>query len=78
MYADRTKVADRLAAEDTKIHELVTQDLITSNSDFERFLAEDDCEKISKLLAEGFDEPLLIMAILTQFPNREEKANENT
>lgn len=59
IYADRTKVADRLVGEDTKIHELVTQDLITSDADLKRFLGEDDCLKISKLLAEGFDEPLL-------------------
>ena len=59
MYTNRTKVANRLAGGDTKIHELVTQDLITISSDLKRFLAEDDCRKISKLLAEGFDEPLL-------------------
>lgn len=59
IYADRTRVTDRLTDEDTKIHELVTQDLITSDVDLKRFLGEDDCEKISKLLSEGFDEPLL-------------------
>lgn len=59
IYADRTTVANRLVGEGTKIHELVTQDLIASDADLKRILGEDDCVKISKLLAEGFDEPLL-------------------
>lgn len=59
IYADRIKAANRLACDDTKIHELVAQDLITSDTDLKRFLAEDDRRKISKLLAEGFDEPYL-------------------
>jgi HD superfamily phosphohydrolase len=59
VYASRDKVAERLVGEDTKIHELVTQDLITSDADLKRALGEDDCTRISKLLAEGFDEPLL-------------------
>jgi uncharacterized protein len=58
IYADRTNVADR-PREETKIHELVTQDLITSDADLKRILGEDDCTRVSKLLAEGFDEPLL-------------------
>jgi uncharacterized protein len=59
IYADRTKVADRLAGEETKIHELMTQDLITSDDNLKRFLGEKTCAKISRLLAEGYDEPLL-------------------
>lgn len=59
IYADRTKVADRLEGEEAKIHELVTQDLITTDADLERILGKDDCVKVSKLLTEGFDEPLL-------------------
>jgi HD superfamily phosphohydrolase len=59
IYADRTKLFDRLQGEDAKIHELVTQDLITSDAHLKRIVGENDCAKISKLLAEGFGEPLL-------------------
>lgn len=60
IFADRSKLVDRMNAENrAKIHELVTQDLLRTDSELQRLIGRRMLEKIEALLSYGFGEPVL-------------------
>lgn len=60
IYADRAKLADRLNPDKTaKIHELVTQDLLRTDSSLVDRLGARTLSEIEALLSHGYDEPVL-------------------
>ena len=60
IFADRSKFADRLKGDNpAKIHELVTQDLLRTNPELHRLIAEKMLNDIEALLSHGHGEPVL-------------------
>jgi HD superfamily phosphohydrolase len=60
IFADRAKLAGRLnAAKPEKIHELVTQDLLRTDSGLIHVLGKRTLTQVESLLAQGYDEPVL-------------------
>jgi len=58
IFADRDKLASRITSE-SKIHELVTQDLLRTDRELIRLLGEKMLGKIQTLLSAGYGEPVL-------------------
>ena len=60
LFADRNKLKERLNSDNpAKIHELLTQDLLRSNSDLKHLIGGSTIDKIVSLLSEGYGEPIL-------------------
>lgn len=57
-YADRAKLAGRIKAKE-KIHELVTADIILTDAELGKLIAEERRERLVSLLTAGYGEPLL-------------------
>src|SRR6266567_38991 len=58
IFADRKKLAGRIQKSD-KIHELVTQDLLRTNSSLIDLLGKRTLNQVELLLSHGYDEPVL-------------------
>jgi HD superfamily phosphohydrolase len=60
IFAAKDKLTDRLKGENpSKIHELVTQDLLRRDPDLNRLLGPTVLNKVQTLLSEGYGEPVL-------------------
>ena len=60
LFADREKLKERLKAENTaKIHELLTQDLLKTDSALNHLIGGSTMNKIVLLLSQGYGEPIL-------------------
>ena len=60
IFADRGKLEDRLQGENpAKIHELLTQDVLRTNTDVNDIVGKTTLGKIGSLLSHGYGEPIL-------------------
>jgi len=57
IYAKREEIPENCETE--KIHELITQNIISTDPDLKRYICENDCSKITELLSCGYGQPFL-------------------